>query len=531
MPGDSIRVTVDQNSMNHIFLYGPPGSGKSIVGKVLAESLNMDFLDLDSVIEDFSDMPIPQIMKERGESAFRDLELSTLTRVVKEKSKVISLGGGALLRARLLAHVEASGVVIFLETDIKTLIKRLSADETVRPLLAGSLEEKLDALLVQRAVHYESFKARVVTTGRTPEQVVRDIQRMLGRYYVRGMGQGYDFMFYPDSFEGLVELLHEKDLKPPVAIVCDENVAPLYGDHILSTLRRAGDGYYRPHMITIPAGEEHKNLETVVKFWQRFLEAGMDRSSTVIALGGGVIGDLGGFAASTFMRGVPWINIPTTVLAMVDSSIGGKTGFDLPEGKNLIGSFYSPRLVVLNPNTLYTLPEPELRSGLAEAVKHGVIADPELFELCSHGIEKVKDNLEYVIRRAVAVKINFVERDPFEKGDRAALNLGHTVGHAVELVSEFKIRHGEAVAIGMVAEARLAERLSIADKGLSDMLAETLIKMGLPVEIPGNLPRPNIIRAMTFDKKKTAGVVRFALPVKIGEVKVGVEVDSLEKVL
>jgi len=517
--------------MNHIFLYGPPGSGKSSVGKMLAESLNMEFLDLDAEIEEFADMPIPQIMQEWGEGAFRDLEFSTLTRIVKDKSKVISLGGGALLRARTRARVEASGDVIFLETDMKTLIKRLNEDETVRPLLAGSLEDKLDALLVQRAAHYDSFKTRVNTANKTPQQVVSDIQHLLGRYHVRGMGQGYDVLFSPDSFDGLVDLFREKELNPPVAIVCDENVAPLYGNRILTILRRAGYGYNRPHMITIPAGEEHKHIDSVMKFWQRFLEAGIDRKSTVIALGGGVIGDLAGFAAATFMRGVPWVNVPTTLLAMVDSSVGGKTGFDLPEGKNLVGSFYPPKLVLVNHNTLYTLPESELRSGLAEVVKHGVIADPELFEFCSHGMEKVRSNLGYVVRRGMSVKIDFIQADPYERGIRAALNLGHTIGHAVELVSGFTIRHGEAVSIGMVAEARLAERLSLADKGLANMLVRTLMGLGLPVEIPENLPRDEIIRAMRVDKKKAGGIVRFALPVKIGEVKVGVELQKLEDAL
>jgi len=517
--------------MNHIFLYGPPGSGKSSVGKVLADSLNIDILDLDTEIETFADTPIPQIMQERGEGAFRDLEFSTLTRIIKEKSKVISLGGGALLRARTRARVEASGEIIFLETDLKTLIKRLNEDETVRPLLAGSLEDKLDALLVQRAAHYDSFKKRVNTTGKTPEQVVRDIQHLLGRYHVRGMGQGYDVLFCPDSFDGLVDLLREKGLNPPVAIVCDENVAPLYGNHLQAILQRARYGYNHPHMITIPAGEEHKHLDSITKFWQCFLEAGIDRKSTVIALGGGVIGDMAGFAAATFMRGVPWVNVPTTLLSMVDASVGGKTGFDLPEGKNLIGSFYPPRLVLINHNTLYTLPESELRSGLAEVVKHGVIADPELFELCSHGIEKVRGNLGYIVRRGMSVKIDFIQADPYEKGIRAALNLGHTIGHAVELVSGFTIRHGEAVSIGMVAEARLAEHLSLADKGLSDTLTRTLAGLGLPVEIPENLPHDEIIRAMQVDKKKAGGVIRFALPIKIGEVKVGVELEKLEDAL
>ena len=197
--------------------------------------------------------------------------------------------------------------------------------------------------------------------------------------------------------------------------------------------------------------------------WKSFLENGLDRKSTVIALGGGVVGDMAGFAASTYMRGINWIAVPTTLLSMVDASLGGKTGFDLPEGKNLIGAFYPPKLVLADPSLLLTLPERELRSGMAEVVKHGIISDPELFALCARGLDWVKNNLEEVVKRAMAVKIKVIEEDPYEKGFRAALNLGHTVGHAVELVSKFNLRHGEAIAIGMVAEAKYSARVGLAD--------------------------------------------------------------------
>ncbi len=254
----------------------------------------------------------------------------------------------------------------------------------------------------------------------------------------------------------------------------------------------------------IPAGEEYKNLETVSRLWKSFLEHGFDRKSTVIALGGGVIGDLSGFAASTYMRGIAWVGVPTTLLSMVDASLGGKTGFDLPEGKNLIGSFYPPKLVLADPSLLLTLPAVELISGMAEVVKHGVISDPELFDLCGRGLLWVKDNLEEIVKRAMAVKIKVIEEDPYEKGNRAALNLGHTVGHAIELVSKFNLRHGEAVAIGTVVEAKYAERIDIASNGLTDKIADTMSALGLPIRIPEEMPRDEIIRTMRVDKKKSA---------------------------
>jgi len=215
---------------------------------------------------------------------------------------------------------------------------------------------------------------------------------------------------------------------------------------------------------------------------------------------------------------------------MADSSLGGKTGFDLPEGKNLIGSFHSPKMVLADPRLLKTLPETELISGMAEVVKHGIISDPELFNLCGRGLGWVKENLEEVVKRAMTVKIKIIEEDPYEKGVRASLNLGHTVGHAVELASHFQLRHGEAVAIGMVAEAKLAERLTVAAKGLSDAVAESLSALGLPIQIPKELPREELIRAMRVDKKKSSGAIRFALPAEIGRVEL-VNVTDLESVL
>jgi shikimate kinase / 3-dehydroquinate synthase len=527
-----IRTTFrfDGKNMNHIFLYGPPGAGKSSTGHVLADNLNLEFLDLDAEIEKVVGTSISQIMAEWGEAGFRDIETTTLKRVIKGKTKIIALGGGALLRVQNRTIAESKGAVVFLDADLHSLLARLGSDASARPLLAGNLEEQLYLLLERRQKHYGSFGLRVTSSGKTPDEIAAEIQLLLGRYRVKGMGKGYDVLFQPGGFDDLVNLLRESGLGPPVAIVCDEKVAPLYGDRLLTVLRRAGYGYNHPHMITIPSGEQYKTLESVTKFWQRFLLAGLDRKSTVLALGGGVIGDLAGFAASTFMRGVQWVNIPTTLLAMVDSSLGGKTGFDLPEGKNLVGAFHPARLIIANPYLLATLPDAELRSGLAEVVKHGIIADPTLFDLCSQGYATVKANLPEVARRGMAVKIKVIEADPYEQGLRAALNFGHTLGHALETVSNFRIRHGEGVAIGMVAEAQLAERLGVARQGLSGRIADTLKGLGLPVKIPTDLPREELIRAMLVDKKREKGIVRFAFPQDIGKVQVGVPVEDLNTI-
>ena len=504
----------------HIFLYGPVGAGKSTVGRVLARGLHLPFVDVDQVIEAKAGKTIYQIMIQEGETLCRDLESAALQQIVNNQVSVIALGGGALLRPENQALVEDKGSVVFLAAEFDTLLRRLGSNSHPRPLLAGDLSEKLTSLLARRKEHYDSFPLRF-NADQAPEELSRQIQIALGRFHLSAMGE-YDVIV--DHFQRVANLL--STVHNPM-IVTDENVEKFHLEKVASALHAVG---LEPKSLVLPAGENHKNLDTVSRVWNAFLENGLDRKSTVIALGGGVIGDLAGFAASTYMRGIRWIGVPTTLLSMVDASLGGKTGFDLPQGKNLVGSFYPPKLVLADPQFLSTLPEREFNSGMAEVVKHGIISDPELFNLCSRGVDWVKGNLEQIVRHAMAVKIKIIEADPYEKGIRAALNLGHTVGHAVELVSEFELRHGEAIAIGMVMEARYAERIGVAQPGLSNTIMDILSSLGLPVKIPDHLPPNEILRAMRVDKKKEAARVKFALPVAIGNVRL-VDVADLENVL
>jgi 3-dehydroquinate synthase len=275
--------------------------------------------------------------------------------------------------------------------------------------------------------------------------------------------------------------------------------------------------------------------------WEGFLEAGLERGSTVIALGGGVVCDLAGFAAATYLRGIQWVSLPTSLLAMVDASLGGKTGVDTSRGKNLVGAFHPASLVLADVQLLASLPEIELRCGLAETIKHGIIGDETLLSMSAgyyHNHHNPRSSSSRgqagwgdretsdLISRAMAVKIGIVEQDPYEQGLRAALNLGHTVGHALEVVSAYRLRHGEAVSIGMVVEARLAERLEVAEAGLAQSITEILTEVGLPTAIPGELDAAQIRRAIQVDKKKAHGRVRFSLPARIGEVLWGVEVPD-----
>jgi 3-dehydroquinate synthase len=312
------------------------------------------------------------------------------------------------------------------------------------------------------------------------------------------------------------------DVQGPIVLVTDETVGKLYAEVFIANLQKKD---LTIDEIRFLPGEKQKSLETASKIWEFFTQSGVERKSLIIALGGGVVGDLAGFAAATYLRGVPWLNLPTSLLAMVDSSLGGKTGINLAAGKNLVGSFYAPEAVLADLDTLGTLPDVEMNNGLAEVVKHGVIADPTLFEICEQGELISGKRLNEMVRRAMAVKIKIIQLDPYEGGIRESLNFGHTVGHAVEMASNFAIRHGEAISIGMVAETRISEELGLSNAGLAQRLSRTLSRIGLPVEIPPSLDRAMLLDTMQFDKKRLSGVLRFSLPISIGQVKNGIEID------
>ena len=351
---------------------------------------------------------------------------------------------------------------------------------------------------------------------------------ILGAFRVKGMGQAYDVRIGPGNLDIIGDALHKRGLNSPLALVSDENVGHLYASQVESSL--SSKGFALSHVF-IPPGEAHKTITTVSKLWQAFLDAALERTSTVVALGGGVVGDLAGFAAATYLRGIPWVVLPTSLLAMTDSSLGGKTGADLPQGKNLIGAFYPPKLVWADPQVLETLPEVEFQSGLAEVVKAGIIADQDLFALCAQGWQAVNAQRDRLVCRSMAVKVRVIETDPYEEGMRAVLNLGHTVGHALELVSEYRLLHGQAVAIGMVVEARLAERIGLASSELAEKIENVLMDLGLPWRIPDDLDNDLVVDAMQVDKKRLKGSLRFALPVRVGEVRPGVRIDDREVIL
>ncbi len=305
-----------------------------------------------------------------------------------------------------------------------------------------------------------------------------------------------------------------RPLKKPgtrVMLISDSNVAPLYGHKLRTSLEGAG---FPVSEFIFPAGEEYKLISTVCNMYRALSEGGFTRTDLVVTLGGGVTGDMGGFAAATFLRGMDFAQVPTTVVSQADASVGGKTGVDLPFGKNLVGAFHQPIAVITDPDALSTLPGHYFNDGLGEVIKHGAIADRELFERLEQGAA-LKD-LEQVIGRSVSIKRDFVEADTKDTGRRMILNFGHTCGHALEKLNGFRgLSHGEAVGIGMVLACRAGERLGVTEPGTGERIAGVLERYGMPTE-PG-FGMAEIVEATALDKKSDGDTLRFILIPRIGE--------------
>jgi 3-dehydroquinate synthase len=322
----------------------------------------------------------------------------------------------------------------------------------------------------------------------------------------------------PGSLATLATIAREATRAHRYALITDDTVRGLLAAKALASF--APDDVT---VLSVAPGEEHKTRETWARLTDALLAAGHGRDSAIIALGGGVIGDVAGFVAATYMRGVPVVQVPTTLLAMIDASIGGKTGVDTPMGKNLVGAFHRPAAVVIDPDVLASLPVPLLRAGFAEAIKHGVIADARYFDMVAGHVSRIAAPdgpppaaLHAVILGSVRIKAAVVREDEREGNLRHILNFGHTIGHAVEARSGFRLLHGEAVAIGMVLEARLAERIGVAATGTAAEVHRVVSAAGLPTAVPAGMEADAIIDTMHADKKSRRGELQFALPAEIG---------------
>ena len=501
----------------NLSLYGPPGSGKTTVGKLCARLLQCDFVDVDAHIESATGSTVAELFASEGELRFRARERAAILQLAQRDNLVIATGGGALLDAANRTALEASGPVVCLRASAATIRARLSGDRT-RPLLqpAAAGAEQLEQLLAQRQQLYDSFALQQPTDGLAPQAVAQRILAEAPAWQPQpASGSSPALLLGSGALQYLPRALQRAGLPLPALIVTDTNVAPLWGAALSAQLGVP--------VCTVPAGEAHKTLATMHLLYDAFLDHGLERSSVVLALGGGVLGDMAGFAAATYMRGLRWINAPTTLLAMVDASLGGKVGVDLPQGKNLVGAFHPPALVVSDPCVLATLPPAQHAAGLAEALKHGLIADAALFTELPAAAPLPRE----LLQRAIQVKLDIVARDPLEHGERAKLNVGHTIGHGIEAACGYTLPHGFAIGIGLLAEARLAVRMQLAEAALPGTICTRLQQLGLPVAQPG-LDAQQVRAAMQRDKKKHAGQLAFALPRAVGLVEYGLHANDAD---
>jgi shikimate kinase/3-dehydroquinate synthase len=510
--------------LRNVVLIGFMGTGKSAVGQILARRLGWAFVDTDRRVAARERATIPQIFARHGEAYFRDAEARVIADAAARRDAVIATGGGAVLRPENMQGLRKHGWIVSLTAPADALLKRLAAGER-RPLLRGDVRQNVVKLLDQRRPLYRDADLMVDVSVATPERVAEVVLDFLASRERRTVPVRLPDRTYPvhvgDGILALVPVdLRDAGAGRRVVILSHRRIISAAGASLLSVLRASG---YDAAVVEVAAGERSKSLAVAGRLFTRLARMRADRHTTLLTLGGGVIGDLGGFVASAYMRGLRLIHIPTTLLAMVDSSIGGKTGVNHAAVKNLVGAFYQPAAVISDVRLLRSLPDRELRSGLAEVIKAAVIGDGALFAFLEEHLEAILRRetgpLAEAIVRAAAFKARVVAADVFERAERQILNYGHTIGHAAEAAAGFRrLTHGEAVAIGMALEAQLAERLGMVDPQVVERQRVLLDRAGLPVQL-GTINRAAMHRALALDKKQRDGVLRWPVLVGIGQVR------------
>lgn len=511
-----------------IILTGFMGTGKTTVGKLLADHLNYRFIDTDELIESRNNRSISDIFQELGEDAFREMERAIVREIAELEGVVISTGGRLMLDpANVNALSHNSRVLCLVATPDEILTRVLDDHGHERPLLSvPNPKQRIVDLLQERNDKYRRFP-QIITDEKKPTDIARGLVEFINTspksLTVENPQMSYEYVVGA----GLLPFLRQlAGLDGEVVIITDEGVHGLYGPSCSSI----------GHIIEIPSGRQHKSLATVQAVYDELLNRGFDRGGTIISLGGSVVGDVAGYVAATYMRGVNFVQCPTSLIAMVDTSVGGKTSIDLPQGKNMIGVYKQPAKVIADVATLQTLHQADFASGMAEVIKHGLIAESNLLEQVEQGhwaknwdrSPSYIGELQRLVAQAIQVKINIVQADPFEQGQRSILNLGHTFAYAIEQVSNNAYRHGEAVAIGLVAATALSTRLGYCDIVFQKRIEDLLESVNLPTRIPANIKPDALLQAMQRDKKKRAGQIRFILLRGIGQAFVSDEVPNSE---
>jgi 3-dehydroquinate synthase len=573
-------MKVDRQITNLVII-GFSGTGKSLVAKEIGRRLNWAFADTDDEIVKQAGKPVAQIFRQDGEGRFRELERETIRKACQQRRTVVAIGGGAIVDPQNYELLAKTGLIVCLEARPETIYERLfreaacSPESEVRPLLATDDPlERIRELKASRQPYYAKSDWTIHTDGLSIGEVANEViraWRLLRPYapcndkektrnnnkkaqsridkdvacMVKTETQSYPIFVGYGLLDRLGEKMKQAALSGTATIISDENVFSICGNKVEGILRDAG---FAVNSIVVPPGEETKSMDSAIRIYDFLVAHRAERDDIIVALGGGMVGDLAGFVAATFLRGMPWVQVPTTLVAMVDASIGGKVGVNHPEGKNLIGAFYQPSFVLADVQTLATLPRRELTSGWAEVIKHGMILDEEFVQFLETNVNSLKklepDLLTRAIARSAAIKAQVVSQDEKEReGKRTILNYGHTIGHGLETATRYKrLFHGEAVAIGMAGAAKLSQRLGLLPSRAVERQKALLQKFGLPTSLRaeaanqrrggkrGNLKLriAGVTRAMELDKKVKAKAIRWVLLQDIGKAAIRSDVSQKE---
>jgi shikimate kinase/3-dehydroquinate synthase len=560
-------VKVDRRITN-LVITGFSGTGKSLVAKEVARRLNWDFLDTDDEIVKQAGKPIAEIFRQNGERKFRELERETIRKACQQRQTVIAIGGGAIVDPQNYELLAKTGLIVCLEAKPETIHERLfheaarSPETEVRPLLATDNPlERIRQLKASRQPYYAKADWTIHTDDLSISEVAEEViraSRLLRRTdscqlsavsdkdiacVVETASQSYPVFVGYGLLDKLGEQMKQSALSGTAIIISDENVCSIYGSKVERIIEDAG---FAVNSFVVPPGEETKNMDYAIKIYDFLVERRAERDDIIIALGGGMVGDLAGFVAATFLRGMFWIQVPTSLVAMVDASIGGKVGVNHPEGKNLIGAFYQPNLVLADCQALTTLPQRELISGWAEVIKHGMILDEEFVQFLERNVNRLTklepELLTRAIARSAAIKAQVVSQDEKEReGKRTILNYGHTIAHGLEAATQYKrFLHGEAVAIGMVGAAKLSQRLGLLPSAAVERQQALLQKFGLPTSLRAEaasqsrgrkrsnpkLSLAGATRAMELDKKVKGKSIRWVLLQDIGKIVIRSDVPQ-----
>jgi shikimate kinase / 3-dehydroquinate synthase len=534
-------------TMQRIFLTGLPGSGKSSVGHAIASLLGWQFIDSDDLLAGQSGVPVGQVLTELGEERFRQLESEILRTSSDQERVVIATGGGAIISATNRELMRERGLSVYLQASVETAWQRIqqhlqqSGASAVRPLVVGNDgSQRLQKLYETRKAWYEEAEIHLDTEQHTPGTLA---QRLVAYALISGFlvppiapREVITQQLLTSTSQAIVEwgglrhlpaTLRSYELPKRLFIVTDSVVDALYAQPLLTMLEEAG---FVPQIFTIPAGEASKSFTCFQQIIDWLVQQKAEQKEAIVALGGGVVGDLTGFVASCYQRGVPLVQIPTTLLAQVDSAIGGKTGINHALGKNLIGAFYQATLIYADPAFLLTLPERVYREGWAEIIKYAMILDADLFSILEEQVVALQardaDLLSALIARCIRMKMDIVQGDERDGGLRNILNYGHTFGHALEAITEYGAwLHGEAVSIGMQVAAHIAVASGLLSQEDADRQSNLLQAFGMPVQCAG-IDIDAAMQAMQRDKKVRAGSSRWVLVTGIGHAEVYSDIDT-----